>query len=84
MMYDLFMLFEHNSVNDKRVANLNKQKVIRNSYINTCTRFYTSNFDVTRMHRFSQKWQLRVCKWTFGVCKMPLLMKIPMKIKEFW
>ena len=34
-------------------------------------------------HRFSQKWQLRVCKWKFRVCKMPLLMKIPMKIKEF-
>ena len=31
-------------------------------------------------HRFSQKWQLRVCKWNFRVCKMPLLMKIPMKI----
>ena len=34
-------------------------------------------------HRFSQKWQLRVCKWKFRVCKMPLLMKIPRKIKEF-
>ena len=33
-------------------------------------------------HRFSQKWQLRVCKWNFRVCKMPLLMKIPMKMKE--
>ena len=29
-------------------------------------------------HRFSQKWQLRVCKLNFRVCKMPLLMKIPM------
>ena len=38
----------------------------------------------TQNHRFSQKWQLRVCKWNFGVCKMPLLMKIPMKINEFW
>ena len=35
-------------------------------------------------HRFSQKWQLRVCKWNFRVCKMPLLMKIPMKMKELW
>ena len=35
-------------------------------------------------HRFSQKWQLRVCKWNFRVCKMALLMKIPMKMKELW
>ena len=34
-------------------------------------------------HRFCQKWQLRVCKWNFRVCKIPILMKIPMKIKEF-
>ena len=33
-------------------------------------------------HRFNQKWQLRVCKWNFRVCKMPLLMKISMKMKE--
>ena len=33
-------------------------------------------------HRFSQKWQLRVCKWNFRVCKMLLLMKILMKMKE--
>ena len=38
---------------------------------------------VRRSHRFSQKWQLRVCKWNFRVCKMPLLAKIPMRIKEF-
>ena len=35
-------------------------------------------------HIFGQKWQLRVCKWNFRVCKMPLLMKIPMKMKELW
>ena len=33
-------------------------------------------------HRFSQKWQLRVCKWNFRVCKMPIFMKIPMKMKR--
>ena len=33
--------------------------------------------------RFSQKLQLRVCKWNFRVHKMSLLMKIPMKMKEF-
>ena len=33
-------------------------------------------------HRFSQKWQLRVCKWNFRGCKRPLLNKIPMKMKE--
>ena len=38
---------------------------------------------VRPVHRFSQKWQLRVCKWNFRVCKMPFLMKIPMKMKEF-
>ena len=37
---------------------------------------------VIRQHRFSQKWQLRVCKWNFMVCKMSLLMKIPMKMKK--
>ena len=36
------------------------------------------------VHRFSQKWQLSVCKWNFRVCKMSLLMKIPMKMKELW
>ena len=35
-------------------------------------------------HRFSQKWQIRVCKWNFRMCKMPLLMKISMKMKELW
>ena len=34
------------------------------------------------VHRFSQKWKLRVCKWNFRVCKKPLLMQIPMKMKE--
>ena len=34
-------------------------------------------------HRFSQKWQLRVCKWNFRVCKIPILMKILMKMNEF-
>ena len=33
-------------------------------------------------HRFSHKWQPRVCKWNFRVCIMPLLMKFPLKIKE--
>ena len=33
-------------------------------------------------HRFSQKWQLSVCKWNFKVYKLPLLMKIPIKMKE--
>ena len=33
-------------------------------------------------HRFSQVWQLRVCKWNFRMCKMPLLMKITMKMKK--
>ena len=33
-------------------------------------------------HRFSQKWQFGVCKLNFRVCKMPILMKIPMKMKE--
>ena len=36
----------------------------------------------TGLHRFSQKWELWVFKWNFRVCKMPLLMKIPMKMKE--
>ena len=35
------------------------------------------------VHRFSQKWQIKVCKLNFRVCKMPLLMKIPMKMKEY-
>ena len=38
-------------------------------------------------HRFSQKWQLRVCKWNFRVCKMLFLIKFPMKMKDlgwFW
>ena len=33
-------------------------------------------------HRFSQKWQLRVCTLNFRVCKMALLKKIPMKMNE--
>ena len=33
-------------------------------------------------HRFSQKWQFRVCKWNFRVCIISLFMKIPMKMKE--
>ena len=41
-----------------------------------------SNIRIGSAHRFSQKWQLRVCKWNFRVCKMPLLMKISMKMKE--
>ena len=41
-----------------------------------------ANINESSFHRFSQKWQLRVCKWNFRVCKMLLLMKFPMKMKE--
>ena len=37
------------------------------------------NWTLWLNHGFSQKLQLRVCKWNFRVCKMPLLKKIPMK-----
>ena len=41
-----------------------------------------SSLHIMSPHRFSQKWQLGVCKLNFRVCKMPLLMKIPMKMKQ--
>ena len=44
-----------------------------------------SMFIAYSRHRFSQKWQLRVCKLNFRVCKMPLLLnEKPHENERIW
>ena len=41
-----------------------------------------TNVDSSPKHRFSQKWQLRMYKLIFRMCKMSLFMKISLRIKQ--
>ena len=61
--------------NNKKITKLihiNSVPYYENSVqrIATLRRLNAGNKSVS--HRFSQKWQLRVCKWNFRVCKMPV------------